>query len=170
MGLNREQKQQVVAVRKLLSAADKNSIQQGFALLMSLQDVAVARVFTEGISIDDGGKISMDAEAERRAHFRQKEHRSAIAVMVLRAAGFLDDFASLDLSETTISDLTGLEGLTTLKTLNLYRCVRLQDISGLANLINLEELILHRCRKLPNRYQKDRKGGGLKRFIKSLAR
>ena len=144
MGLSAEQKKQVVVVRRLLSALDIQHVQQGYALLLSLQDVSVAEVFVDGISIDACGRLTISDAARRKKHLSKPVRRIGVALMAMRAAGKLDAITALDLSECwQVNDIRGIEGLTQLTTLNLAdRITRDTVLRSLKTLTGLTALNL----------------------------
>ena len=119
MGLSRAQRKQLTATRELIQCREWADVKHGLVLLEATNDPDLWDIVAAGIRISPEGMLEIGAgEIKKRVRSAHREH---VALFAARQAGLLTNLTALDLSTTAVDDLSGLEGLTSLKTLNLLK-------------------------------------------------
>jgi Leucine-rich repeat (LRR) protein len=134
------QKKNLAAVRALISKTDQALVEQGFELLVSLNDPAIALQLGSGIELKYG---RLDASGCEELKKRVKPHfRDMAAIYLAKQLGLLDGLSSLKLQGMELSSLKPLVGATALQRLEFYNVRKITDLSPLARLPLLIQLDL----------------------------
>ncbi len=153
--LDRSQKAQYAAIRKLLCSAEREQVVHGLELLQTLGTPVLFQTFGAGITVRHGdygysptnfvtigrGDTSYrDNTAWVGWHVRA-EHRATVGLALARALGLLDGVTSLRI-DSEVWSVTALAGLTELAEIFFTDCRAIANLQGLAHLPKLESLRL----------------------------
>jgi sulfatase modifying factor 1 len=164
-------KKQLAAIRKLLGAADLETVVEGLELLRALDDPGLWKLFAEGIYLernyDDGYVFAWEVLPGYELNKRVRApFRDVVVLHVADGAGLLDGASlhcsipggcplprssrlrGLRLREAEPAHIRDLAQLTGLTSLSIEAGPELRDLSGLSGLSALTSLSLEDCPKL----------------------
>ena len=155
-GLSAEQAKHLATIRRLIKSNDFADVEQGLVLLDALDDPDLIELITDGLSVDEDGRLVIPAGSEIQKRVK-KAYRQDVAFWALSRTDQLQALTTLRLySWSALQSGDALQGCPSLTTLDLSGCDSLQSVSGLKGLKNLTALDLRRCPRLegisPKRY------------------